>query len=114
MENETKSAWEKQNHWDHNDTKKYRNKKRNHPYVSENEEVVSVWEWFGLSLVLVLLSIIPVIGPFIGLIMIIIISVSKDINKNIQNFFRSILIWYLISIIIMFTVGISAFIQLII
>ncbi len=67
----------------------------NNNYDTNNkEEVVSVKKYLVLNLLFAI--------PIVGLIMLIVKAFDKNTNKNISNYAKSMLIWYLIVFIISF------------
>lgn len=88
------------------ETKKYDKKPGQNPYRNYNkkdygyDEVVGVGTWIGLSLILGIIGAIPVIGPFIVIVILLIMSFNKDINLNLRNWARAALIMMVIVLIL--------------
>lgn len=66
--------------------------------INNKEEVVSVKKYMLFSLLFAI--------PIVGLILLIVKAFDKNANKNISNYAKSVLIWYLIGFIIFIIVTI--------
>ena len=64
-----------------------------------NEKPISVGEW--------VLNIFIVSIPLVGLIMLIVWAVSKDIPESKSNWAKGMLVWYAIGIVLAFIFGAS-------
>ncbi|ERJ11873.1 hypothetical protein [Haloplasma contractile] len=65
-----------------------------------NDSVVGIGTWIGIILLHGMLGLIPVIGPFLVLIFLIVLAVI-NINQSIKNFARAILIIVAIAFLIL-------------
>ncbi|ERJ11924.1 hypothetical protein [Haloplasma contractile] len=72
----------------------------------DTDEVVSVGTWFGLTLLLGVVAMIPFVGILIAIVILLILAFS-DVNKNVQNWAKASLIWYIIAFVIGIILGVA-------